>query len=351
MKKRAFNAVCGLLILLGGLIPACTSTSGDPITVEQARAIAGAKRNELDQDKPITQKPREGVVIVAPPWVREEEGRDESEAVAKMKIIALRVLARDEDLADVSDVYGDTVLHKAALVGDLGALREFVEKGAKINARSNNGDTPLHRAVKGGHESAVKFLLSVGADPNARGLSGESPLFLTKNIRIMRILVEAGADPNQADIGGCYPVCFLDSPEDLLALGADPGLVIKTDGNTILMNCLLYYWDSPESKEEVGRKVDALIKYGADVRQKSPDGYTSLMMAAETENVDMVKKLISMGVDPRAKDKNGKTALDYTRRHSNHYQLKNDGHDWMMGEKLEDNENLRKIRKILGSSK
>ena len=70
-----------------------------------------------------------------------------------------------------SQKHGMTALMSAAQLDTLAAL---VEKGADVNAKSNQGWTALMGAAWDGHFEMVKFLISQHADANMRNSSGES---------------------------------------------------------------------------------------------------------------------------------------------------------------------------------
>ncbi|MHC4085854.1 MAG: ankyrin repeat domain-containing protein [Planctomycetota bacterium] len=71
---------------------------------------------------------------------------------------------------------GSTPLMIAALVGQTEAAILLIEKGANINARSNDGGTALHAASFFCRTETVKLLLSKGADLNAKNIRAETPL-------------------------------------------------------------------------------------------------------------------------------------------------------------------------------
>jgi ankyrin repeat protein len=56
--------------------------------------------------------------------------------------------------------------------------------------------------------------------------------------------------------------------------------------------------------------VKKFIEYGADVNQQS-NGITPLMLAARYNKVEILKILVANGAKVKAKDENGKTALQH----------------------------------------
>jgi ankyrin repeat protein len=73
----------------------------------------------------------------------------------------------------------------------------LLEKGADVNARTDNGETALQCAATYAHEITVKLLLEKGADFNARTKYGETALHKAAangNKAVIRLLLEKGVD-------------------------------------------------------------------------------------------------------------------------------------------------------------
>lgn len=104
---------------------------------------------------------------------------------------------------------------------------------------------------------------------------------------------------------------------------------------------------NPESVALSRTKLKAMLQGGADVNLATDDGYTPLMMAAENRLSGLVRELIARGADVKARDRFGKSALDYTRRHSLHYRVLSDGGNPLAGTVQEDSEELREVRRVL----
>jgi len=71
---------------------------------------------------------------------------------------------------------GSSPLLVAAVFGRQEAARLLIEKGANVNAKSNDGATALHGAAFFCHPKLVKLLLAKGAAVNAKNKRGETPL-------------------------------------------------------------------------------------------------------------------------------------------------------------------------------
>ncbi len=71
---------------------------------------------------------------------------------------------------------GSTPLLVAATFGQVEAVKFLIEKGANVNAGSNDGSTALHGAAFFCHTEIVKLLLGKGAVVDAKNIRGETPL-------------------------------------------------------------------------------------------------------------------------------------------------------------------------------
>ena len=85
----------------------------------------------------------------------------------------------------------------AARKGDVPKLKELLDKGADVNAKTQYGATALAYACDKGHIEVVKLLLERGANVNVRDtFYGEVPLgwaLQRENIEILKLLLEKGA--------------------------------------------------------------------------------------------------------------------------------------------------------------
>ena len=102
----------------------------------------------------------------------------------------------------VASCYLPQPLHRAALDGDLNAVKTLLDKGADVNAWDSG--TALMWASKNGHTSVARLLIDRGAKLDEGNVAGDTPLGLAAqfgHIDIVRILIEKGADVERARVG------------------------------------------------------------------------------------------------------------------------------------------------------
>ncbi|HEY7301706.1 MAG TPA: ankyrin repeat domain-containing protein [Xanthobacteraceae bacterium] len=165
---------------------------------------------------------------------------------------------------DVPDADGTTALMWAAYGSDVETLDLLLRAGADVKAANEYGTTALYAAAVGTDAAMTEKLLAAGADPNARLMSGETPLMQAArrgNLAIVRLLLAGGADPNAQE--------------------ANAG-----------QNALI--WAISEHHAEVAAE---LVRHGADVNERSKNGFTAISFAAQQGDTDSIRTLLEAGAN------------------------------------------------------
>src|SRR5262245_17241151 len=159
---------------------------------------------------------------------------------------------------------GASALHWAAHWNDLEMARLLIGKGADVNATNDLGATPLALACTNASVEMAEVLIKAGAKPNLALSPAEPPLMTAArsgNAPLIDLLITAGAQ--------------VDSKETI-------------DGQTALM------WAAAEKQLAAVRR---LIERGADVHTKSTSGFTPLLFAARTGDVEVATALLNAGAN------------------------------------------------------
>lgn len=111
-------------------------------------------------------------------------------------------LIDDADLSHQSD-NDSTLLHKAAIVGEIELASELIDRGIELDAQDYEGKTPLHRALELEEWEIAELLITNGADVNVLDTHGRPPLndairHTRRDNKFVTMLLEHGADPHRS---------------------------------------------------------------------------------------------------------------------------------------------------------
>lgn len=168
-----------------------------------------------------------------------------------------------------------TTLHRAAVEGRVGRVRQILAGGGELEARDNYGRRALHIAARGGHQETVDFLLALGADLEAKDKNDMTALHLATegdHSEMVKVLVGRGAELEAK--GKCQ------------------------------MTALHY-----AAKSHSTGAVIILLDQGVELEAKDFRERTALHYAAENRDAEMVKVLLNRGAKLEGKDANEMTAL------------------------------------------
>ena len=180
-------------------------------------------------------------------------------------------------------------LYLAVELGDLFVLQKLIDLGARVDVQSE-GKTPLSKAVEKGDIRVVALLLKNGANPSITDQDGILPLskaVASSNLPIAKILLkkskQGNADANWKNAIG--------EPIVQAAIRTkNPGM------------------------------VQLLLNYGAQANALNYFDNSSLHIAAELGEVEIVKMLLNQGVDNTLENMMGETAYDLAKA-QNHQQV------------------------------
>lgn len=102
------------------------------------------------------------------------------------------------DLESTRQPGGWTALHLAASAGNARLVRLLLERGARVDCRSQEGHTPLHLATHGPNPAAIAHLLEMGARSRLRNLAGHNAIHLAllgPRAEALELLLGFGVEP------------------------------------------------------------------------------------------------------------------------------------------------------------
>ncbi|MFH1115319.1 MAG: ankyrin repeat domain-containing protein [Pseudomonadota bacterium] len=233
-------------------------------------------------------------------------------------------------------------------------VKMLVERGADVNAKTDDGKTALMYAARSGKVETTRFLLDKGADVNAKANDGDTALMALGEtlgslrqdafedyLEVVKLLLDKGVDINAKDThrlrGGFTPIIHFSAvgwPEGvklLLENGADVNATLKDGSNALFwalsgdtgvgVHCLQILgklklpgrWQSHEEKVPDKRRFETaklLITHGINVNAKlERDGSTALIWAAFLGDVELVRLLLEKGAEVNVRLTDGLTPL------------------------------------------
>jgi ankyrin repeat protein len=216
---------------------------------------------------------------------------------------------------DARERHGQTALMWAAAEGHADVVRTLIEAGADINASLDSGFTPFFFAVREGHVEVVKTLLAAGVKVNeqlqrregAPGAAantykpigrGTSALLLAVqngHFELAIALVDAGADPNDRRTGfsPLHTLTWVRKPDNSDI--SDPAPATGSGS----MTSLQFAREIVKRGANVNLRLDkGAPKLPNTSSRIDSEGATAFLLAADREDVDLMKVLLELGADP-----------------------------------------------------
>lgn len=273
------------------------------------------KRNDIDF---ITQGLKEKVIRIND-TVKDKRGKYVTTPLVRAceseKVDVIELLLEynaDPNRSTSSD--GVTPLYAACLQGNTEIIELLVQHGAKINQPTKqNKSSPLFASIERNEMSTIQYLISKGADVNMLTKQG-TPLIAAvqeSNMQLARLLLKHGADvngvssTNETALHKSVEKQYISMIEMLHEHGAS--ITIKHHGKFTLLHTALRH------RKNESLKYLLMKTNGLEVNI-SADGKSPLAMAAETDNFEAMKLLLSYGakvnrVPPKNKQNQNMNAM------------------------------------------
>ena len=199
-------------------------------------------------------------------------------------------------------------LFSLAALGKLGNLQKMaaITKDFKT-LRHENGGTLLHWATSSGQSHVIQWLLKEGLDPDATDSTGSQPLHLAlsyKHDEAFHLLLPETKNLRLKDQQNRTPFTIvLEQRREQIFSELFKRLNDAVTRQELLNDELTYFVGKENPKI-----VETLLNYGATPTISTTNGQTALHMAVKTSPAQ-TKRLLELGLDANARDKQGRTPL------------------------------------------
>ena len=245
-------------------------------------------------------------------------------ALAKGYLDIAQILLDHGAVGDIMGYLDQTGLYIASSRGYAGVVRSLIDRGANLNARCSDGNTnfddfvwwtPLDAAIYNDHPDIALLLLEGGADPETRSSEDQTALGMASSrgqADVVKSLIYYGADLNAKskyllEVGyeakeAPLFIAIESEHRDIVLLLLEGGADAETWN---------YLEETPLISASWFERADIvrhLISHGVDLNAESGNG-TALHGASENGRLEIARVLLEHGANPNALDHQGRTAL------------------------------------------
>ncbi len=209
---------------------------------------------------------------------------------------------------------GSTAIVYAAHFGDIDSVRALLGAKGDPNLANRYGIGPMHEAALRADAAILRILLDAGADVDLALPEGETPLMLasrTSGVDAVRLLIEHGANVNVVEQWqGQTPLMYAAANDRgevaaaLIAAGADVDARTPPSALPERLTAVRYYVEIPAAgltvvmfaaRHGAVSALRELIKGGADLDAKTPEGYSAIVVALDNLHFDAAEALVEAG--------------------------------------------------------
>ena len=230
-------------------------------------------------------------------------------------IPAKRAESARVELSRLSLEYTGDAFVRAAAKNDLHAVKLFLAAGMDPNVKSKTDSTALREAIRARHTAIVKELVQREADFDGYELSRAA---IQDNVEVLRVMLEAGAETDAKNQAFLF-AASAGRIENMRAL-FDSGVELSNVGEEALRRAAGSHFNGDKASDDTQNDiVRFLIELGVDPKAPDDKGMSALHYAARNGFAAVARTLLDQGVKVNGKSKRGWTPLfDALYRHNSY---------------------------------
>lgn len=253
-------------------------------------------------------------------------------AIKKRNYKILELLINNGANINLRNLDGETILHSLVKLEKDQLVEKVLKKHINISIKDNNGTTALEIAVTNKDKSLIelinrhKNLVSLKKEEKLEKIStlseeidswGDTKLMNAiddKNFKKIKHLLMNGADINFSSMKGRTPLirAIFSKNIEILKLILSYNPIVNSNTKPHLSEPIWVAMDFTEYK-----MVEMLIDAGAEVNVRNHLGNTILHTAVDTNNLELVKKILKTNININAINNNGLKAIFYAKNSKN----------------------------------
>ena len=246
--------------------------------------------NDVQEIKELLLRPHSPIPDYNPPTCRADNLTSPGSSMELPKVM-LPSHSKPSTIGDIK--IRTTLLHSGARKGDLREIREALRiSQIDINAQDEDGQTALHICSAEDDTRIARYLCENHADVNVEDFSGARPLHLAaaKGYTEMVGILLSYRAVDIKDDDGFYAQDYANQrSDDLIAWMIELGSNDIEEREPVMQRTTVIYCTIRQQFEA----VKYLIGRGANLEAYDKDGFTALMYASDSGNIEMVEILFS----------------------------------------------------------
>ncbi|GIJ83048.1 ankyrin repeat domain-containing protein 44 [Aspergillus pseudoviridinutans] len=256
-------------------------------------------------------------------------------AVLSAHIEAAKILLDAGVNASLPDTLGLLPLNRAASLGHETMIRLLLEAGADVHSVDATGESALHLAASGGHDSVVQLLINTGASTTATDERGMTPLHHASqggNLKAVQLILDHNTSASRRDLNeltALHSAANCGNAEvfsvllhafendDALSTPAPMPIFHLSFGKVIERKQIVHKGPVLHHAAYGGSQhiLSILLAQEVDITATDDHGMTALHWAVQSGGtaaaVTTIQQLLDAGGDVFARDKCGRTALNW----------------------------------------